>query len=94
MREGKGEYLIGHILTTKHQRSHRGSGGGIQIYETPVQALISLFPPPPPPPLPRQSLFAGYMQVQEASIDTQLLMRKVRKGKVLSNRIGVKESLD
>ena len=92
MREGKGEYLIGHILTTKHQRSHRGSGGGIQIYETPVQAFPPLFPPPPP--LPRERLLAGYMQVQEASIDTELLMRNVRKGKVLSNRMGVKESLD
>ena len=34
MREGKGEDLIGQILTTQHQRSHRGSGGGIQMPET------------------------------------------------------------
>ena len=42
-----------------------GSGGWIQIYETSVQALISLFPPPPPSPLPQESLLAGYMQVQQ-----------------------------
>ena len=45
--EGKGEDLIGQILTAQHQRGHRGSWGGIQIYETPMQALLSLFPPPP-----------------------------------------------
>ena len=34
------------------------------MHETPAQALLSLFPPPPP--FPRESLLAGYMQVQEA----------------------------
>ena len=62
-RVGKGEDLIGQILTTQHQRSHGGSGGGIQIHETPVQALPPLFPPPPK--LLRESLLAGYMQIQE-----------------------------
>ena len=44
---GEGKDLIGHILTAQHQRSHRGFWGGIQIYETPVQALLFLFSPPP-----------------------------------------------
>ena len=46
MAEGKGEDLIGQILTAQHHRSHRGFLGGIQIYETPVQGLLSLLPPP------------------------------------------------
>ena len=63
MREGKGEDLIGQILTINTRGAIGGSGGGIQMYETPVQALPPLFPPPPP--LLRESLLAGYMQVQE-----------------------------
>ena len=62
-RNGKGEDLIGQILTTQHQMSHRGFWGWNSMHETPVQALPPLCPPPPP--LLRESLFAGYMQVQE-----------------------------
>ena len=38
------------------------SGDGIQMHETPLQALPPLFPPPPP--ILRESLLAGCMQVQ------------------------------
>ena len=36
--EGKGEDLIGQISSAKQQRAHRGFWGGIQVYETSVQA--------------------------------------------------------
>ena len=55
--EGKGEDLIGEILTARHQRDHRG------FFETPEQVPLLLFFPPPPHP--RESLLAGYMQVQK-----------------------------
>ena len=46
--KGEGEDLIGQILTAQHQRSHKGgSGSGIQIFETAVQALLPLFLPQP-----------------------------------------------
>ena len=42
--EGKGVDLIGQFLTSQQQRGHGGGGGGswggIQIYETSVQALL------------------------------------------------------
>ena len=59
----QGEDLIGQILTAQHQRAIAGFGGGIQIYETPVQALL-LFSPLPSMH-PRESLLEGCMQVQE-----------------------------
>ena len=57
VRKGKGEDLIGEILTAQHQRDHRG------LFWDARQVLLLLFPPPPPHP--RESLLAGYMQVQE-----------------------------
>ena len=42
--EGKGEDLIGQILTAQHQRGHSGFWGGIQIYETPVHVLLTSNP--------------------------------------------------
>ena len=68
MREGKGEDLIGQILTTQHQRSHKGVLG-VEFKFMRRQCKLS-FPfsiplPLPRPPLSRESLLAGYMQVQE-----------------------------
>ena len=63
MREGKGEDLIGQILTTQHQRSHRGFwGSNSNAWDA---SASSPSPFPSPPPLLRESLLAGYMQVQE-----------------------------
>ena len=50
--------LIGGNLTAQSKASHRGIGGGIQIPETKLQALL-LQPPTPPPPSPPPPLTAA-----------------------------------
>ena len=57
VRKGKREDLIGEILTAQHQRGHRG------FFWDAGQVPLLLFLPPPPHP--KESLLAGYMQVQE-----------------------------
>ena len=42
--------LIGGNLTAQSKASHRGIGGGIQIPETKLQALLLQTPNPTPPP--------------------------------------------
>ena len=49
--------LIGGNLTAQSTGNHRGVGGGIQIPETQLQALL---PFPAPPPERPESLLAGY----------------------------------
>ena len=48
--------LIGGNLTALSTESHRGIGGGIQIAETKLQALLP-FPAPPPEERPRELVF-------------------------------------
>ena len=63
--EGKGEDLIGQILTAQHQRGHRGSWGwNSNLWDANASSPFP-FPSPSPLPLHRESLLAGYMRVQE-----------------------------
>ena len=98
MGKDKGEDLIGQILTAQHQRSHGGFWErNSNLWDDSVR---SPSPFPSPAPDSRKNLLADYTQVQECakrpSVDTELLMgvcqRKLRKAKVLSERIGVEES--
>ena len=62
--------LIGGNLTAQSTRSHRGTGGGIQISETKLQALLPF--PAPPPERPggfarRLSLCGGNLSSEEGS---------------------------
>ena len=98
MGKEKGEDLIGQILTAQHQKSH----GGFWERNSNLWDDSARSPSPFPSPAPdsRKNLLADYTQVQECakrpSVDTELLMgvcqRKLRKAKVLSERIGVEES--
>ena len=52
MREGKGEDLIGQILTTQHQRSHRGFWGwNSNLWDASASSHFP-FPSPSPSPAP------------------------------------------
>ena len=63
MREGKGEDLIGQILTTQHQRSHRGFWGwNSNLWDASASSHFP-FPCPSPTPTPpgelARRLYAG-----------------------------------
>ena len=61
MPEGKGEDLIGQILTAQQKRSHRGFWGWNSNAWDASASSYFLFPPPPPwPPPSREGLLADY----------------------------------
>ena len=56
--------LIGGNLTTRSTGSHSGTGGGIQIPETQLQALLPF--PAPPPERPESLLLGLVIILQQA----------------------------
>ena len=62
--------LIGRNLTAQSMGSNRGIGGGIQIAETQLQALL---PFPAPPPSALESLLAAWLNLVQQAYFTQWL---------------------